>query len=151
MKIKAEKWITNKENEEYSYHIVELEKCCDKLINSPNTTINSDYDEPYSVKLIQNEHDCDKYGHFDNTYYEKIQFCPFCGVKIEIEVVKEVYMEDEYNELSKVHGDLIYKKNHTDSKKKEYELQSRISSISKDLNNMLRSDDFNRFKIEECY
>lgn len=151
MKINVEKLITDKENNEYSYHIIELEKCCDKLINSPNITITTDYDESYSVKLIQNEHDWDEDGHWDNTYYEEIQYCPFCGEKTEIEIVKEVNMEDKYNELSKIQSNLIYKRNHTDSKKKEHELQNKINLINRDLNEMLRSDDFSKFRNEECY
>lgn len=148
MKIQVEKWIINKANEEYSYHITNLEKCCDEIINSPNITINIDYNEHYSVKLIQDEYDYDEDGHWDNTYYEEIQYCPFCGGKIEIEVMKKIDMENKYEELSKVQQDLIYKRNHTDSKKKENELQTKINLISKDLNSMLRSDDFSEYKMQ---
>lgn len=146
MQLQVEKWIINKTNCEYSYHIAGLEKCCDKLINSQNITINAEYDEPYSVNLIHNEYY--EWGEVCNDVdYEEILYCPFCGEKIEIEIIKEVDILDKYNELSKIEHELIYKRNHTDSKKEESELQNMIGLVQLDLNNMLSSDDFSRYKI----
>lgn len=55
MKIKVEKWITD-EYDNISYKIKSIEKCCDKLTNSKNISINTDYcegDNSYEMIHIQ--------------------------------------------------------------------------------------------------
>ncbi|MDF2503869.1 hypothetical protein [Clostridium sp.] len=150
MKIIVEKWFVkdnhNKELDSISYKIMNIAKCCDKIINSKNISINTEYDEheiydiqEYVVKLVRDEQDCEGYT---DTYYEKINYCPFCGSKITIEIVNEVDKTDEYKDLEKERKELWQKLCKTDSKKKEYVLQQQVTELDKKINDILSSDDF---------
>ena len=69
-----------------------------------------------------------------NTYNYPIQFCPHCGEKIEIEVVEEIYVSEEYNQLSKQRDELWKKCQKTDSKKKENELREQVRDLDNKIN-----------------
>lgn len=136
MNLKVEKWTID---DDINYKILELEKCCDKLINSKNIDLYADYydDYDYSVNLIREERDYDEYSEFD---YEKIKFCPFCGELIIIEIVNEVDKTNEYKIL-KEERDISWKKCcKTDSKKKEGELRQRVWELDKNINKLLGND-----------
>lgn len=141
MKIKLEKWIVDKENEEYSYHIVDINKCCDKLINSPIITFGVDTKDSYSASMYQ-EWECDfGYDYID----EEIQYCPFCGEKIEIEIVNTIDKEDDYNRLYDSIKDLLRKRNSCDNIGKRDEIQQEICSINQKIHEMITSDSVEDF------
>lgn len=152
MKIKVEKWIVG---HEVSYKILDIEKCCDKLINSKNISINTEFDEHedcynedkmnYSVKLVRSEYD-EEVG--DIYYYEKVDFCPWCGKPITIEIVNEVDKTEEYKLLQEQRDALWKKCCKTDSKKKESQLREQVRELDNKINNMLTSDDFEK-EVEE--
>jgi formate dehydrogenase maturation protein FdhE len=147
MKIKVGKCIVhNKFGDHESYKIINIERCCDKLINSKNISLNTKYDEyenydiqEYSVKLIRNEEGYDEYR---DTFYEKINYCPFCGSKIIIEIVNEVDKTEEYKNLEKEREALWKKCCKTDSKKKAQILNQQVRELDGKINNILDSDDF---------
>lgn len=152
MNIKVEKWIID---DSVSYKILDIEKCCNEIINSKNISINTEYDEnetyvgdnpEYSVKIVRAEERWDGedgYSYFDN-YYETIKFCPFCGQEIFIEVVNEVDKTEEYKPLRE-ERDVLWKKCwKTDSKKKESELRKQVNELDNRINSMLASDNFER-------
>lgn len=147
MKIKAEKWIID---DSMSYKILDIERCCDKLINSKNISINTEYDEyetfvddnpEYSVKITREEYDYENYPKF---YYETIKFCPWCGKPIVIEIINEVDKTDEYKLLEKQREELWEKCHKTDSKKKELSLKEQVRKLDDKINNMLMNDDFGK-------
>ena len=154
MKIKVEKWITDGYGDT-SYKIKEIEKCCDKLTNSKNISINAKYcegdnsyeDDSYSVKLVREveesipwEHDAET-----NFYYEKIDFCPFCGDKIKIEISDEVIDKQEELELLEKERENTWDKcRKTDSKKEEYELQQKVHELDNKINSIYMNDDFTK-------
>ena len=150
MNIKTEKWIIDGS---ISYKILEIEKCCDKLINSNNISINIKPDEneayildspEYSVKISR----CEEYWEdgYDYTcdYHEKISFCPFCGELIIIKIVNEIDKTEEYKLLQEQRNMLWKKYRNTDSKKKEDELKQQVRELDMRINEMLNSDDFKK-------
>lgn len=153
MKIKVEKWITD---DNKSYKILSIEKCCDKLINSRITSINTAYDRYqcydygndniYSVKLIdnENEYDSEDGGYYNETSYEEIQYCPWCGSRIEIEIINTINKTEEYLALRKERDSLWDKCRKTDSKNKECKLKEQVRALDIQINNLLTSDDFTR-------
>lgn len=157
MKIKVEKWITD-EYGDTSYKIKEIHKCCDKLINSKNITINNEYceneiycgDNSYSVKLVREVEESIPWEHDTETrhYYGKIDFCPFCGEKIEIEISDEVIdKQEEIELLEKEREDAWNKCRKTDSKKEEYELQQKVHELDNKINSIYMNDDFTKEEV----
>lgn len=153
MKIKVEKWIIDKDNN-VSFKIKSIEKCCDKITQSQNISINNEYcegdvyldDNTYAVKLVRAEENCDPYDdyHDMNYYYEKIHYCPFCGESIEIEIVNTVDKTEEYKQLQ-ADRDLLWDKcRKTDSKKKEDELRNQIRELDDKISCIYMSDDFGK-------
>lgn len=63
-----------------------------------------------------------------------IHFCPHCGEKIEISVVEEIDVSDEYNGLTKKRKELWEKCQRIDSKKKESELREQVSDLDNQIN-----------------
>jgi hypothetical protein len=153
MKIKVEKWIVDGT---ISYKIVSIDKCCDKLVNSSLTSINTAYDRYqcydygndniYSVKLINIEstYDSEDRDYYNETNYEEIEFCPWCGEKIEIEIVNTINKTDEYKVLQQKRDILWGKCRKTDSKNKEQELLKQVRELDVEINDMLTSDDFTK-------
>lgn len=153
MEIKVEKWIVDGN---VSYKIVSIDKCCDKLVNSRITSINTAYDRYqcydygndniYSVKLIddENEYDSEDGGYYNETSYEEIQYCPWCGSRIEIEIINTINKTEEYKSLQKERDLLWDKCRKTDSKKKGQDLQEQVRLLDIQINNMLISDDFTK-------
>lgn len=141
MKIKVEKLIIDKENEEYSYHIVDINKCCDKLINSSIIVFGTNSGDAYSASMYQ-ELECDFGYDYIN---EEIQYCPFCGKKIEIEIVNTIDKEDDYNRLYDSIKDLLRKRNSCDSIRKRDEIQQEICSINQKIQEMIINDSIEDF------
>ena len=63
-----------------------------------------------------------------------IQFCPYCGEKIEISVVDEIDISDKYEELTKQRDELWKKCQRTDSKKEEHELRKQVRKLDDQIN-----------------
>ena len=157
MKIKVEAWITD-EYENKSFKIKEIHKCCDQLINSKNININAEYcedehycgDNTYSVKLIRKEEEGIPWEDYTETnfYYEKIDFCPFCGEIIEIEFISNVVdKQEELESLRKEREEIWSKCRKTDSKKKEHELQQRVHELDNEINEIHMNDDFTKEEV----
>lgn len=157
MKINVEKWITD-EYDNVSYKIKSIEKCCDKLTNSENISINAEYcegdnsyeDDSYSVKLVRKEEESEPYENYTTTnfYYEKIDFCPFCGKPIIIEISDEVVdKQEELKQLRKEREESWDKCRKTDSKNKEHELQQKVHELDNMMNEIHINDDFTKEEV----
>ena len=158
MKIKVEKWITGEYENDISYKIKSIEKCCDKLTNSNNISINSEYcegdnsydDNSYSVKLVRKEEEQEPYENYTNTcyYYEKIDYCPFCGNKIEVEISdKVVDKQEDLNQLEIERQETWDKCRKTDSKTKEHEFQQQVYELDNKMNSIHTNDDFTKEEV----
>lgn len=142
MNIKVEKWEFDGKR---SYKILELTKCCDKITKSEVVTLRDEYengdDSDYSVKLIEDQ-EAVLSGDDDWYSYERINFCPFCGEKIDIEIVNTIDKTEEYLELKQDRSELWEKCRKTDSKKKESQLREQIYELDKKINEMYVNDNF---------
>ena len=125
-----------------SYKIVNCEYCCEGIKELPNIdfffqhTENTDnpmaddceWNQDLGV-MLKNEvtyHDSwdyDDYGYTEQYYY-KLNFCPICGEKIEIEVIDSIDVTEEYENLSKEREAIHKKWTRTDSIKKQNEYYS---------------------------
>lgn len=63
-----------------------------------------------------------------------IRFCPYCGEKIYIKVVKEIDVSDKYNELTKQREELWKKCQRTDSKREESKLKEQVRDLDDQIN-----------------
>lgn len=137
MKIKIEKWIFD---DTCSYKVKSIKKCCAEILDSNLIDLVYDYDNEddtdYSVKLIDRRHEYDGYDkdYYDYTVYENIYYCPFCGEKIEIEIVSVINKNKEYCELKNQRTSLYYKYNETDSIKKRDILREQVRELDNKIN-----------------
>jgi hypothetical protein len=147
MEVRVEKWIVD---DCVSYKILDIDKCCDRLINSKNINLNNEFDENdiyaiddrYSIKITRSEFIDEDFG--DTYFYETINYCPWCGSRIDIEIINTIDKTEEYKQL-KTERDILWKKVcKTDSRKKESEIREQIRELDKKMNYMLSSDDFEK-------
>lgn len=75
-------------------------------------------------------------GYITDYRYYPIQYCPHCGKPIEIEIVKEEDVTDQYRNLIKQRNIIQNKIRSTDSKKKEEELRKESNIIAKKLDTL---------------
>lgn len=71
---------------------------------------------------------------FEQTDNYPIEFCPHCGERIEISVVKEIDVSGEYNELTKQRERLWNKCRRTDSKREELKLKEQVRDLDDQIN-----------------
>lgn len=144
MKIEVSKWIFDST---HSYKIKSLVKCCDEIINSDVVTLVEDYengdDTDYSVKLRNVNYEYDSYDdtYDDYTTYESIKHCPFCGERIDIEIVEIIDKNEEYLKLTQLRDELWNKYIKTDSIKKSNKLQQEVRELDKKINEIHMNDD----------
>lgn len=155
MKIKVEKWIVNEDAYNYQeiYKIKSIEKCCNKILHSKNIDINNEYceddvyedDNKYGVKLVRHEEETFSWEDWTDTsyYYESISHCPFCGKKIDIEIISAIDKTEEYSQLTKEREVLWNKYRRTDSIKKQEILKEQLNELDEKINNILENDSFN--------
>ena len=132
----------------YSYKYLPFEYCCDKLKNTDYIVFSDDYDY-----LDPNDY-CDEYDNTipgfsfyceepqaweelpENCYY-RIGYCPFCGQKININVVREEDRTSQYavmKYLREVKNELSLK---TDSKSEYDKLFSEMREIDQEINEFM--------------
>ncbi len=132
-------------NDTHSYKYKPFTHCCDEIQNDKvivftgEDLVHSDGcwdDERYVPQF------CTSYtetvgsweDEWEQTYNYPIQFCPHCGEKIEISVVKEIDVSDKYNKFSKQREELWKKCQKTDSKKEESELRKQVRKLVDQIN-----------------
>ena len=144
MKIEVSKWVFD---DAHSYKIKSLTKCCDEIINSDVVTLVEDYengdDTDYSVKLREANYEYDSYDdtYDDYTTYESIKHCPFCGERIDIEIVEIIDKNEEYSKLTQLRDELWNKYKKTDSIKKSNKLQQEVRELDRKINEIHMNDD----------
>ena len=115
-----------------SYKIKKMDWCCDDLKENPIINLYSDYD---LIPLVGIEEECeiDYDGWTDYRHYP-IKFCPLCGKPVEVFVVAEKDVSEEYKALCKERDTLWEKVKQTDSKKKEIELRNKVDNLDRKIN-----------------
>lgn len=132
-----------------SYKICDCKYCCEGIKHLPNVDfhyeITENTDNPiedeceYGFDLgVMLEHDVtyhepwdyDDYG-YTQEYFYKLDYCPCCGEKIEVEIVDNVDVTQEYERLSKERDEIHKKCCRTDSKKKEAEYLKRRHELDR--------------------
>lgn len=137
MKVEANKIIFN---DEESYKIVKLKSCCDGIMESKVIDLSYEYDNgddsDYSFNIVDTDYD-DEIGYMYT--YEKIQYCPFCGSKIVIDI-NTIDKTEEFNRLDELAEDVNKKIRSTDSIKKRRELHEDLREIRDKINMYYNND-----------
>ena len=150
MKIKL---IKLKFNDTHSYKYKPFKYCCDEIQNDKDIVftdedlIHSDDcwdDERYIPQICTSHTEVitsyeDEWEQTDN---DPIRFCPHCGEKIGISVVKEIDVSDKYNELTEQRKELWKKCQRTDSKKEEHELRKQVRKLDNQINGFYELDEW---------
>ena len=132
--------------DEYSYKYLPFEYCCDKLKNCDYIVFSNDYD--YS----EPDEYCDVYDNTipgfsiwreepqaweelpENCYY-RIGYCPFCGQKININIVREEDKSYQYAVMSALRDSKNELSLKTDSKSEYNRLYREMRELDQKLNN----------------
>ena len=148
MKINLEKWIVKDDNHNIvSYKIISAEECCSGIGQLP---IGLHCCSPENVDYYNLDEDEDGtrigfmfeelYTWYDeadiqeDTRYHMITYCPCCGEKIEVNIIREVDKTEEYNNLRSQYDEIHKKWEKCDSKKKSSELETEWREINKVIN-----------------
>ena len=137
-----------------SYKICNCTYCCDGIKHLPNIdfhfgiTENTDnpieedfeQDKDLGVMLINSvtyhdSWDYDDYGYTEDYYY-KLNYCPICGAKIEVEIVDNVDVTAEYEDLAKERENVHKKYMTTDSIKKQDEYLKRRQELDREIESL---------------
>ena len=158
MKINVEKRIVHdKKNKEYdivSYRILNKQICCEGIEKLPfdlhytvpeydvDSFCNGDDDSGLVLGLMLEE----LYTWYDgedtqeDMKYYTVSYCPICGEKIEINVIREIDKTEEYYNLKNQYDDLHKKWIKCDSKKRGAELERQWRQINNKLNDYHKTD-----------
>ena len=78
--------------------------------------------------------------------YYRIDYCPFCGQKININTVREEDKSADYSTMSTLRGLLKERYDNNDSKKESDELDKEIKELDRKINEMWS---FGEYESEE--
>lgn len=122
------------------YKISDMSWCCDKLKENPTIDLfheldNSDsgtYKELVPSIMIHDSESANSWGdEWQDDCYYRINYCPFCGELIEIVVVDEEDVSEEYVGCVKQRTLLWDKYNKEDSKRKSENLRRKVEELDK--------------------
>ena len=127
--------------DEVSYKYKPMSFCCEKLArNLVIELVAGEYDdaENYISEprfCIADYEEWTEGGEdFKQDNYYPINFCPFCGEKIETEIIREEDVSDEYARLERERDILCKGARVTDSKSKEEDLRKKVRELEDKLN-----------------
>lgn len=135
-----------------SYRCDSFDWCCDEIKSNPLIALakhDFDYDSDYCDD-VEDCSDCNSYDKccmpsmtilYSNTFSEwendvhyKINYCPFCGKPIEINVVGEEDVSEYIAELRIKRDEAYDRCKKTDSIKESRELQKKIYELDEEIN-----------------
>lgn len=141
-----------------SYKICSCEYCCEGIKHLPNVDfhfevaentdnpIEDDYGYGYDLGVMLEHsvtyHDSwgyDDYG-YEQEYYYKFNHCPICGEKIEVEIVDNVDVTNEYKSLEKERDEVHKKWSKTDSIKRQNEYLKRRQELDREIGSFYHTD-----------
>lgn len=139
---------------EVSYKYLPFECCCEKLKNFEHIDFSDEYD-----CLNPNDYDDEDgatipgfsicveepvaWEDMGELCYYRIGYCPFCGEKININVVREEDKSEKYLDLIALRKQKEELRRKTDSKKEYDELSESVRKINESINEMWG---FNEYK-----
>ena len=141
-------------DDEYSYKYLPFQYCCDKLKDFEYIKFNDEcnYSDPneyldkegsvvpgFSITFEKPV----AWGDYAEPVYHRINYCPFCGQKININIVREEDRTGQYaamKRLREVKNELSLK---TDSKSEYDKLFSEMREIDQEINEFI---DFGEYK-----
>lgn len=116
------------------YKILTYDECCKKISDCPAIDVFiNEYEEPI-VAIHTSEHIYSWGDEYDIDHLYKINCCPFCSKKIEISIVREEDVTNEYFSLKQKRNELWDKYYNTDSMKKREELYKEVVDLDKKIN-----------------
>lgn len=141
----------------YSYKYIPFEYCCDKLKDSEYIKFNDECD--YNDPNVYFDNEGNVIPGFSITFeepvawedytepvYHRINYCPFCGQKININIAREEDRTGQYaamKYLREVKNELSLK---TDSKSEYDKLFSEMREIDQEINEFM---DFGEYNVEQ--
>lgn len=103
--------------------------CCLECKNENNNCADCSYDilndSTFGLFLTEEKKTTD----WEDTYYYPIKYCPFCGEKIEVEVLESIDKTKEVEKINSMIEELRKKVNSCDSKKKCASLNKEIKAL----------------------
>ena len=127
--------------DEVSYKYKPMSFCCHELARNPVIElVAGEYDvtENYISEPQFCIADYDEWTEWEEDFkqdnYYPIKYCPFCGEKIETEIIREEDVSDEYARLERERDILCKGARVTDSKSKEEDLRKKVRELEDKLN-----------------
>jgi hypothetical protein len=141
-----------------SYKICNCEYCCEGIKQIPNidfyfevaentdNPIEDEYGYGFDLGVMlqhsvtyHDPWDYDDYG-YEQEYYYKLNCCPICGEKIEVEIVDNIDITTEFESLQKERDEVHKKWTKTDSIKKKNEYEKRRHELDRKMESFYHTD-----------
>lgn len=139
-----------------SYKISDCKWCCEGIKKLPNIDLyyevaentNNPIDEygvamDMGIMMLKEETTYDPWEpglDYTNEYFYKLNYCPVCGEKIDIEIIDSIDVSKELNELNEQRNIICKKRRRTDSIKKKAEYQKEESRLDKLISSYYQTD-----------
>lgn len=127
--------------DETTYKYKPFSYCCEKIKENDgiiftnedfvDNDFRDEYDDTPRFCVTITERISSYEDSWDETRNYPIEYCPHCGEKIEISVVREMDMTEEVTRLRKEREEMLIKSNVTDSKKEERELKEKVRAYDR--------------------
>lgn len=78
-------------------------------------------------------------------HYYKINYCPFCGERIDVNIIKDIDVTEEYLKITKSIEELEKKQENTDSKKESKELEREIQILKSKQSNAWEFGEYHEY------
>lgn len=116
------------------FHYKPLEYCCETLKDNPVIVFSETDTELPQFCIVQQEVIYSYEDEFNNDIYYPIQFCPFCGQKIDVKVVETKDVSIQYQTMVKERKKMRYLYTKTDSIKKADMISEKLRVLNQKLN-----------------
>lgn len=116
------------------FKILSLANCCKKIADCPVIDVFVDDVDIPIVAIEETRHIHDWDDEYNLTYLYEIKRCPFCGKKIDVSVIREEDITDEYFSLKKKRNELWDKYYNSDSMKEREELHKEVIDLDNKIN-----------------
>ena len=143
--------------DEYSYKYLPFEYCCDRLKNFDYIEFNAEYDRSGpNAYCDENDNIIPGFSitfdepvaweDYNDTVYYRIDYCPFCGQKININIVREEDKSYQYAVMSALRDSKKELSLKTDSKSEYDRLRNEVRDIDAKLDEFWG---FGKYHVEQ--
>lgn len=134
-----------KVDENLAYKITKFESCCDELKSCYFIDIETENDYSPRIGICQTVEYYDGEDTQTSVEYTPIQFCPFCGESIKVEIIDMEDLSVYYNAIEMSLSRARKNARETNSKKKEKEYLAIARELSDELEFYLSNDSIHMF------